>query len=210
VKLLRVLQSRIFQRLGDTETRRFQGKIIAATNRDLAREMREGRFREDFYYRICSDMITTPTLHEQLLDSPVDLRNLIEFISARLAGVDEAENLAEEVEKWVASNLPRDYRWPGNVRELEQCVRNILVRKSYNPPEMGPRSPREELSEAFWRGSITADELLSRYCTLVYSMTGNYQETARRLQLDHRTVKVKIDARLLSQLGGARAKEPAD
>src|SRR5690606_8428305 len=62
VKLLRVLQSRTFQRLGDTRTRRFGGKIIAATHRDLAAEMQAGRFRADLYYRLCSDLITTPTL----------------------------------------------------------------------------------------------------------------------------------------------------
>jgi transcriptional regulator with GAF, ATPase, and Fis domain len=55
VKLLRVLQSRAFQPLGGTDTRRFEGKIIAATNRDLPVEIRAGRFREDFYYRLCSD-----------------------------------------------------------------------------------------------------------------------------------------------------------
>lgn len=66
VKLLRVLQSRQFQRLGDTAPLIFGGKIIAATNRDLAAEIRTGRFREDFYYRLCSDQITTPSLREQM------------------------------------------------------------------------------------------------------------------------------------------------
>lgn len=57
VKLLRVLETRTFQRLGDTAERRFRGKVVAATNRDLAREMEAGRFREDFYYRLCADRI---------------------------------------------------------------------------------------------------------------------------------------------------------
>src|SRR5687767_2426698 len=59
VKLLRVLQTRTFQRLGDTATRVFRGKIIAATNKDLGREMAAGGFRKDFYYRLCSDIIQT-------------------------------------------------------------------------------------------------------------------------------------------------------
>ena len=57
MKLLRVVQTRSFSRLGDTQPRRFEGKIIAATNRDLVAEMHAGRFREDFYYRLCSDLI---------------------------------------------------------------------------------------------------------------------------------------------------------
>ena len=83
VKLLRVLHSRMFQRLGETEPRRFEGKIIAATNRDLAAEMQVGRFREDFYYRICADMIATPTLKEQLAGSAENLRDLALFIARR-------------------------------------------------------------------------------------------------------------------------------
>ena len=75
VKLLRVLQSRRFQRLGETTDREFHGKIIAATNRDLAAAMREGQFREDFYYRLCADVIHTPSLREQLVDAPDDVGN---------------------------------------------------------------------------------------------------------------------------------------
>ncbi|MCK5802562.1 MAG: sigma-54 factor interaction domain-containing protein, partial [Lentisphaeria bacterium] len=66
VKLLRVLETRSFQRLGELEERRFTGKLIAATNRDLACEIAEGRFRQDLYYRLCSDIIRTPSLSEQL------------------------------------------------------------------------------------------------------------------------------------------------
>ena len=60
VKLLRLLQERTYQSLGDTTTKQFAGKIIAATNRNLAQQIQTGGFREDFYYRLCSDMITTP------------------------------------------------------------------------------------------------------------------------------------------------------
>lgn len=70
VKLLRVLQTREFQSLGETKTQRFEGKIVAATHRDLGAEMRAGRFREDLYYRLCSDLIATPSLREQLKDAP--------------------------------------------------------------------------------------------------------------------------------------------
>ncbi|MEE9179870.1 MAG: sigma 54-interacting transcriptional regulator, partial [Vicinamibacteria bacterium] len=197
VKLLRVLQTREFQRLGETTSRKFHGKIIAATNRDLAQDMKAGRFREDLYYRLCSDLIVTPSLREQLADSPEELTNLVLFIAQRIAGPEEAEALAGEVELWIEGHLGRDYPWPGNVRELEQCVRNILIRNEYRAPRTPATDPRHGLVEALSAGELTADELLTRYCTLVYAQTGNYQETARRLALDRRTVKSKIDLDLL-------------
>ena len=61
VKLLRVIQTRRFQRVGETESREFHGKIIAATNRNLGDAIRQGEFREDFYYRICSDLVRNRT-----------------------------------------------------------------------------------------------------------------------------------------------------
>ncbi len=70
VKLLRVLETRTFTRLGETRPRHFRGKVVAATNRDLASELRSGRFREDFYYRLCADTIETPTLAERLRRRP--------------------------------------------------------------------------------------------------------------------------------------------
>lgn len=197
VKLLRVLQSRTFQRLGDTRTRHFRGKIIAATNRDLAREMATGQFRQDFYYRICSDLVTTPSLRDQLAQCPDDLKSMILFITRRIAA-DEAESLADEVESWVRKHLGREYAWPGNFRELEQCVRNVLIRHEYRPPEVGARSETERLAEDLGAGSLTADELLRRYCSIVYSRTRNLEETARRLKLDRRTVKSKVDPNLLA------------
>ncbi len=202
VKLLRVLETREFQRLGETTSRKFQGKVIAATNRDLAREMKGGRFREDLYYRLCSDLIVTPSLREQLADSPEELRNLVLFIAQRIAGPEEAEKLVGEVELWIEGHLERDYPWPGNVRELEQCVRNILIRNEYRAPRTPSQDPRRGLVEALSAGELTADELLTRYCTLVYAQTGNYQETARRLALDRRTVKSKIDPDLLEAFRG--------
>ncbi|RYG67550.1 sigma-54 factor interaction domain-containing protein, partial [bacterium] len=66
VKLLRVLQSRTFERLGDTRTLSFRGKVIAATNRTLAKEIAAGRFRQDLFYRLCADVIETPPLRELL------------------------------------------------------------------------------------------------------------------------------------------------
>jgi transcriptional regulator with PAS, ATPase and Fis domain len=188
VKLLRVIQARSFQRLGETEERPFRGKIIAATNRDLAAAMAAGRFREDLYYRLCSDLIRTPTLAEQLADSPDDLGNLLRHIARRLVGA-EAEALAAEVQAWIAANLGPSYAWPGNIRELEQCVRNVLVRGEYRPA----RSHSEPgLAEQIEAGALTADELLDRYCASVYRSSGSYEAAARRLGLDRRTVKARV------------------
>ncbi len=202
VKLLRVLQTRTYQRLGDTRTREFKGKIIAATNRDLSKEMASGRFRSDFYYRICSDIIATPSLRDQLREASDDLRAMVLFIARRITGEEEAEQLADEVDSWVASHLGRNYPWPGNFRELEQCVRNVLIRHEYHPQAISSSDPGTQLVDAINAGKLTADDLLRRYCTLVYSRTRNLEETARRLALDRRTVKSKVDPEILSAVRG--------
>ena len=203
VKLLRVLQSRQFTRLGETEPRQFSGKIIAATNRDLGEEMRSGRFRQDFYYRLCSDIIEVPSLRERVADNPSELRHLITYLAQRTVG-SEGDKLAEEVVEWIEHKLGPDYDWPGNIRELEQCIRNVLIRRKYVPPA-GKRqgeSVVQLLFSAIAHGELTADELLRRYCTIVYSITGSYEGTARRLQLDRRTVRAKVDMDLLEQIRG--------
>ena len=199
VKLLRVIQTRTFQRIGETENRSFSGKLIAATNRDLGAEMDEGRFRNDLYYRLCSDIVTTPSLREQLTETPQELRVLTGFIARRIIG-EEAEQLADEVVAWIDKHLGPDYAWPGNVRELEQCVRNVLIRKSYVPRTAAPKDARTRLASEFCEGVLSADELLSRYCTVVYAQTDNYAEAARRLGLDRRTVKSHVDEKLLGEL----------
>ncbi|HEY0943769.1 MAG TPA: sigma 54-interacting transcriptional regulator [Opitutaceae bacterium] len=192
VKLLRVLQSRTFQRLGDTETRQFQGKIIAATNRDLPAEIRAGRFREDFYYRLCSDLIRTPSLREQLDAEPGDLAVLIDHIVRRMLGDDDAAEFAREAADWISLRLGTKYAWPGNFRELEQCLRNLVVRGDYRPA--GPLAPAaEDWNALIGAGRLTAEELLCRYTRLVHAQAnGNVEETARRLDLDRRTVKARL------------------
>ena len=200
VKLLRVLQTRAFSRIGETAPRAFEGKLIAATNRDLAAEMRAGRFRADLYYRLCSDLIVTPSLRDQLRDAPGELRNLVLFVCERVVGTAGAAELAGEVLACVERDLGPDYPWPGNVRELEQCVRNVLVRREYRPPAASGRGPAADLAAELEEGNLTAEALLRRYCTLVYARTGSYQETARRLQLDRRTVKRHVDPELLARL----------
>jgi MoxR-like ATPase len=189
VKLLRVLQTREFQSLGETRILKFEGKIVAATNRDLAAEMGRGRFREDLYYRLCSDLVTTPSLREQLEDAPSDLEQLVRFIARRIVGAAESDAVTSEVLHWIESELGPDYPWPGNFRELEQCVRNVLVRKEYRPAGRSVAFP-PHMAES----TLTAEELLEAYCAQVYERSGSFVETARRLGLDRRTVKSKVEA----------------
>src|SRR5205807_1810835 len=160
VKLLRVLQTRTFQRLGDTRDRRFHGKIIAATNRALPSEMASGRFRQDLYYRLCSDIIVTPSLAEQLDAEAGERQALVRFLARRVAGDGEAASLAEETERWIDGHLGDGYRWPGNVRELEQCVRNVMIRGEYRPPHATRVSGRQRVAEEMLAGALNADELL--------------------------------------------------
>ena len=142
-------------------------------------------------------MIHTPSLAAQLHDDPAELRNLALFIARRVAGEPEAEALAQQVTSWVEIHLGAAYAWPGNVRELEQCVRNLLIRNEYQPAATAPADPAAGLAAALRAGTLTADQLLTRYCSLVFAQTGSYQETARRLGLDRRTVKGKVDPELV-------------
>ena len=142
VKLLRVIETRTFHPVGDTASRQFRGKLITATNRDLAALIAEGRFREDLYYRLCSDQVETPALAEQLADSPAVLRELVFYMSRRVAG-EEAETLAAEVLDWVAAEpaaglcLARQLSRVGAVREehADSPELSALPAESHNAAE---------------------------------------------------------------------------
>ncbi|MDQ2643843.1 MAG: sigma 54-interacting transcriptional regulator [Myxococcota bacterium] len=191
VKLLRVLQTREFQRIGETERRVFLGKMLAATHRDLDAGIREGWFREDLYYRLCADRIQTPSLFARLEDDPGELALLVGALSERIAGPEHGSEVAREVLAWIETELGPRYAWPGNVRELEQCVRNVLVRKRYVPARR--KSVAGELDRALLETRLDAEALLDRYAALVYRETGSYVETGRRLGLDRRTVKERAE-----------------
>jgi DNA-binding NtrC family response regulator len=225
VKLLRVLESRRFEKVGGTDPIGFQGKIIAATNRNLAAEMRAGRFRADFYYRLCADQITTPSLAEQLADRPEDLEGLVRFVAHEAlakksdgrpevdfeppdqdAFAAEAEQLTEEVVNWIDRHLGREYAWPGNFRELGQCVRNIMIRGTYSPPSLrdggtATRGPLEELLGQVREAGLTADALLGRYYAIAYERSGrDYKAAGERLGVDWRTVKTRMDHDFLEKI----------
>jgi transcriptional regulator with GAF, ATPase, and Fis domain len=201
VKLLRVIETRTFHPVGDTAGLQFRGKLITATNRDLPDLMRRGVFREDLYYRLCSDQVATPSLAEQLAASPGVLKELVSYMARRVAG-QEADPLAAEVMQWIGEKLGREYPWPGNYRELEQCVKNVLIRRNYRPSRAASQDPMEEFVGRLRAGELSADELLSRYATMIYERVGSYEETARRLGLDRRTVKAKVTKSPARRTGG--------
>ena len=194
VKLLRILQSRTFQRLGDNKERYYKGKLLAATNKNLLEAIEKNKFRGDLYYRLCSDIIDTPSLREQLGGSEKELNTFVQHLAVGIVGQEESETFASEASAWIKKNLGLEYTWPGNVRELEQCLRNIMIRGSYSIP--GPTlSPNSEnnLSQELKECRLTADELLNIYCKNSYKKTGSYQATAKILNLDRRTVKKRIE-----------------
>jgi len=201
VKLLRVIETRRFSPVGDTSLHVFRGKLIAATNRNLAEEIRTRRFREDLYYRLCADLIHTPSLREQIEDSPQVLHDLLHYMVRRAVG-DEAEQCLPEVEGWINEHLPVDYAWPGNYRELEQCVRNIIIRRSYQPiDDRSATADGDAFTARVQGGEVTAGELLAWYSALVYRQAGSYEEASRRLGLDRRTVKAKVELYLEKMAG---------
>ena len=107
------------------------------------------------------------------------LRELVVYMARRVAGV-ESDALAGEVLPWIEANLGTEYAWPGNYRELEQCVKNVLIRRNYRPALAAAPDPVEEFAREARDGLLTA----------------------RRLGLDRRTVKAKVDAALLARLRG--------
>jgi Nif-specific regulatory protein len=118
-KLLRVLQEGEFERVGGTRTHKVDVRVIAATNRDLEREVEEGVFREDLYYRLNVMPIRMPALRERIEDIP----ELSSFLVEKIARI---QGRPLEITDSAVRLLMR-HRWPGNVRELENCLERAAV-----------------------------------------------------------------------------------
>lgn len=129
-KLLRVLQEGEFQPLGSSETIRVNVRIVAATHRDLGREVEKGNFREDLYYRLNVFPIHLPPLRERGDDIIKITERLIEVISKRngiqVPVIDE-QNL----------QIIRNYKWPGNVRELQNVLERAVILSQSHPFDLG-------------------------------------------------------------------------
>ncbi len=144
IKLLRVLQQKEFERVGGTQTLKVDVRLVAATNRDLAAEVKAGKFREDLYYRLNVVAVTLPPLRLRKGDIPALVSHFIEKYS-RAYGLDQPKLAAGTLNALLAHD------WPGNVRELENVVERavVLVPRGSDltaddlPPSLrGPR-PRE-------------------------------------------------------------------
>lgn len=194
IKLLHVLQERIFSPVGSHSQKRFAGRVIAATNRSLQDLRKQGNFRDDFFYRLSSDVITVPTLQERIQESPTELEQLINLLVLRMTG-QESSRLTDRILETLKRELPPGYSWPGNVRELEQAVRRILLTRHYGGDStLTGHDPEDDFMQKFQAGDLEAKELLSQYCTLLFKRFGTYEEVARRTQLDRRTVKKYVSS----------------
>jgi DNA-binding NtrC family response regulator len=120
VKLLRVLQQKQFERVGDTETVSVDTRVIAASNRDLAEEIKHERFREDLYWRLNVVPIEIPPLRKRREDIPALVGHFLQVYSAL------NERYVVHIEREAMQAL-QDYHWPGNVRELQNYIERSVV-----------------------------------------------------------------------------------
>ncbi len=192
IKLLHVLQERTFSPVGSHEKTRFHGRVIAASNRSIDDLRCRNLFRNDFYYRLCSDVITLPSLEQRLQEEPDELNDLLSVTILRITGQSDAE-LVVKIRKAIAINPGQNYSWPGNVRELEQCVRRILLTRRYSGDTANvPGSLKQVIKDGIDSGSYNAEDLMADYTRMLYERFGTYEDLARHTCLDRRTVKKYI------------------
>ena len=134
IKLLRVLQTQKFERVGGEHTLTVDVRILAATNKDLLQEVKNGHFREDLYYRLNVIPIQLPPLSKRRNDIPLQAR----FFMERYA-TEQGKNIKEFSSE--AMRLLLDYRWPGNVRELENSIEHAVVLAKGNQIEVSDLPP---------------------------------------------------------------------
>jgi DNA-binding NtrC family response regulator len=194
VKLLRVLQDRTFTPVGAREPERFLGRVVAATHQSFASLRAEGRMRDDFFYRLCTNTIELPSLRTRMAESSEELPRLVEHLVARVVG-ERASELAREIERVITRDIGTHYEFPGNVRELEQCVRRVLLTGTCRAQaEAGEARAGREFTSVLSTLSLSAEQLVQEYCAALYARTPNYVEVAKITGLDRRTVKKHVDA----------------
>jgi transcriptional regulator with GAF, ATPase, and Fis domain len=189
-KLLRVVQEGEFERLGSSETRNVDVRVVAATNRDLHTEAAEGRFRQDLYYRLNVFPILVPPLRDRLEDIPVLVRHFAEKHGNR-AGRPPCV-----ISNRVVEAL-QGYSWPGNVRELENCIERaailaadgrIRVEHLHLPdaaPDLDSKLPSPE-------PGVQASEERERILRALEATRWNRRQAARDLGMSYSTLRYKI------------------
>ncbi|HST20570.1 MAG TPA: sigma-54 dependent transcriptional regulator, partial [Blastocatellia bacterium] len=191
VKLLRVLQESEVRRVGSARAIRIDVRVLAATNRDLEREVKEGRFREDLFYRLSVVTLRVPPLRERAED--LRLLAVHALKHARDAGA-RATTISEEV-----LALLEQYEWPGNVRELENTIEHaaLYARGSVITPDDLPEklrkhsrsAERANKTQVLYEDLPTLDELERRYLIYVLqSVGGSRTRAAEVMAIDRRTL----------------------
>ena len=119
-KVLRAIEEKEIERLGESKARHVDVRLLAATNKDIKKEIEEGRFREDLYYRLHGLTIEVPPLRQR----KEDIRQLSEYFIEQFC---EANNIRLKPLSKEAESALMEYDWPGNVRELKHCIENMIV-----------------------------------------------------------------------------------
>lgn len=191
VKLLRVLQEQSFERVGGTDTIRVDVRVIAATNRDLESHVREGKFREDLFYRLNVVTIQLPPLRDRAGDVPL--------LAAAFLKEFGAQNGKPDVRLSPKSlALLQEYDWPGNVRQLRNVIEGMVVMS--NTKEIQPRALPENIRKgipaqrtiAVRMGATMAEAEKEIIRATLVGFRGNRAQTARQLGIGRKTLYRKM------------------
>ncbi len=184
-KLLRLLQERRYERVGETKTRMCNVRILAATNRDLRAAVASGAFREDLLYRLNVIEVELPPLRERRTDVLPLAEHLLGFFAAQIG--KPISSFTEEAKMALAR-----YPWPGNVRELRNAIERGVILASGNqvglaelPAQIGARLPPRLMEVG---GDITLDELEAEHMRRILASTPTLDEAAKILGVDPSTL----------------------
>ncbi len=197
VKLLRVLQDGEIRRIGESKSIKIDVRIVAATVKDLSKEVNEGRFREDLFYRLNVLPIHIPPLRERKEDIPLLIRH---FINKHNQSMNKDIN---DIDQKALETL-MNYRWYGNVRELENTIERgiVLADKSLIELENLPIEIQEIKKEEFQLEPLPEEEYSVKKASKVLEINlikkalkktkGNHTHAARLLEISHRALLYKI------------------
>ncbi len=187
VKLLRVLQEKEVMKIGSTERTKIDVRMIAATNEDLETNMKNGKFREDLFYRLHVFPIFLPDLKERKEDIPLLAYHFLDLYSKEAR--KEIKGISKE-----AMNLLLEHHWPGNVRELENAIERavIMADGEFLTPQDLPGDLTEGFSLLIRRGAKghkSLDEIKAEYIAQILKQTnGNKKTAAEILKVNPRTL----------------------